>query len=88
MTGEKEKDGVERVAANRTDFFFGDLSKSKRRAALEVDIVGEGECSQRGKRRTSEKIGRRPVFEICICEGSDEEDIRHLEARGYALSRY
>jgi len=87
MAGEEEKDRVECVAADRTDFFFGDLSKCKRRAALEVDIVGKGECGQRGKWRTSEKIGRRPVFEICICEGSDE-DIRHLKARGYALSRY
>jgi hypothetical protein len=49
MTGEKEKDGIERVAANRTDFFLSNFSKCKRRAALKVDIVGEGECSQRGE---------------------------------------
>ena len=87
MAREEEKDGVECVAADRTDFFFGDLSKGKGRTALEVDIVGKRECSQRGKWRTREKVGRHPVFEICICEGSDE-DIGHLKARGYALSRY
>ena len=89
MAGEEEKDGVECVAADGTDFLFGDLSKGKRRAALEVDIVGKGECGQRGKWGSSEKVGRRPVFENrnCICEGSDE-DVGHLKARGYALSRY
>jgi hypothetical protein len=66
MIREEEKDRVECVAAYRTVFFFGDLSKGKRCAALDVDIVGIGECGQRGKWRTSEKVGRRPVFEIWI----------------------
>jgi len=68
MAGEEEKDGVECVAADRRYFFFGDLSKGKRRTALEVDIVGKGEYSQRGKWGTSEKVGRRPVFENGIGE--------------------
>ena len=49
MTGEKEEYGIERVAADRTDFFLSDFSKCKRRAALEVDIVRKGECGQRGE---------------------------------------
>ena len=49
MAGEKEKDGIKRVAADRTDFFLSDFSKCKGRAALKVDIVREGECSQRGE---------------------------------------
>jgi hypothetical protein len=63
MAGEEEKDGVECVTADRANFFFGNLSKGKRRAALKINIVGKGECGERGKWRTSEKVGRRPVFE-------------------------
>jgi hypothetical protein len=62
MAGEEEQDGVERVAADRTDFFLGDLSESKRRTALKIDIVGKGECGQRGEWGASEKVGCRPVF--------------------------
>jgi hypothetical protein len=61
MAGEEEQDGIERVAANRTDFFLGDLCKGKRRAALEVDIIRKGECGQRRQWRAREKVGRRPV---------------------------
>ena len=49
MTGEKEKNGIERVAAHGTDFFLCDFGKCKRRAALEVDIIRKGECSERGE---------------------------------------
>jgi len=84
MAGEEEEDGVECVAADRTDFFFGDLSKGKRCSALEVDIVGKGEYSQRGKWSTS--VDRRPIFESWIGKGSDK-DVRWLKARRYALSR-
>jgi len=63
MAGEEKKDGVERVAADRTDFFLGNLSKSKRCAALEIDIVGKGEYGQRREWRAGEKVGCRPVFE-------------------------
>ncbi len=49
MTGEKEKDGIERVSADRTDFFLGYFSECKRRAALEVDVIRKGECGQRGE---------------------------------------
>jgi hypothetical protein len=62
MTGEEEKDGIESVAADRTDFFLSDFSKRKRRAALEVDIIRKRECGQRGERRAGEKVGCRPVF--------------------------
>jgi hypothetical protein len=40
MLGEEEKDGVECVAADRTVFFFGDLSKGMRCATPDLDIVG------------------------------------------------
>jgi len=63
MAGEEEQDGVKRVAADRTDFLLGDLSKSKRCTALEINIVRKGECGQRGEWRASEKVGCRPVFE-------------------------
>ncbi len=62
MTGEKEKDGIERVSADRTDFFLGYFSECKRRAALEVDVIRKGECGQRGEWRAGEKVGCRPVF--------------------------
>jgi hypothetical protein len=44
MTGEEEEDGIERVAAHRTDFFLSNFSKCKRCAALEIDIIRKGEC--------------------------------------------
>ena len=47
MVGEEEKDGVE-CCADRTVFFFGNLSKGKRCATLDLDIVGIGVCGQRG----------------------------------------
>jgi hypothetical protein len=62
VAGKEEKDGVERVATNGTDFFLCDFSKSKRRAALEVDIVGKGKCGQRGEWRATEEVGCRPVL--------------------------
>ena len=68
MAREEEKDGIECVAADKTVFFLGDLSKGKRCAALDVDVVGIGVRGQRRKWRTSENVGRRPVFEIWIGE--------------------
>lgn len=62
MTGEEEKNGIEGVAANGTDFFLSNFSKRKRRAALEIDIIRKGECSQRVEWRAGEKVGCRPVF--------------------------
>ena len=44
MTGEEEEDGIERVAAHRTDFFLSNFSKCERCAALEIDIIRKGEC--------------------------------------------
>jgi len=73
MAREEKKDGIKRVAADGTVLFVGDLRKSKRCSALEVDSIGEGERSQRGERRTGEKVGCCPVFEIRIGNGGDKD---------------
>ncbi len=41
VTTKEEEDGVERVPADRANFFLGDFGKRKCGAALEVDIIGE-----------------------------------------------
>lgn len=43
MAGEKEENGVERVSADLTNFFFGDLCKCECGATLEVNVLREGE---------------------------------------------
>ena len=50
MAAEEEKDGVERVPADRANFLLGDFGEGQRSATLEVDIVRERECCQRGER--------------------------------------
>jgi hypothetical protein len=85
MAGEEEQDGVKRVATDRTDFLLGDLSKSKRRAALEINVVRKGECGQRGEWRAGEKVGCRPVLKMGKV---GDEDVRRLKVRRYVLSRY
>ena len=57
MAAEKEEDGVQCVPADGADFLFGDFGKCKRSAALEVDVVREGEYCQRGERRVPEEVG-------------------------------
>jgi hypothetical protein len=83
MAGKEEKDGVERVAANRTDFFLCDFSKCERRAALEINIVGKGKCGQRGKWWAAEEVGCRPVLKervsISGVPREEEEGGRTLE---------
>ena len=64
MAAEEEEDGVERVPADWADLLLGDFGKRERGATLEIDIVGEGECSQRGKGRIPEEVGRRAVCSI------------------------
>ena len=76
MAGKEEQDGVERVTANRPYFFLGDFGESKCRAALEVDIVGKGECGQCGEWRATKEICRRPVFRK---DKGGEEDSGNLE---------
>ena len=64
MAGEEEEDGVEGVAADGADLLFSDLGKGERRATLEVDVVGKGECGQRGEWRPREEVGRGAVCNI------------------------
>ena len=64
MAREEEEDGVEGVAADRADLLFSDLGKGERRATLKVDVVGKGECGQRGEWRPREEVGRGAVCNI------------------------
>lgn len=61
MATEEEEDGVEGVAAYGADLLLSDFGECERCAALKVDVVGKGECGQRGERRISEKVGRSPI---------------------------
>ena len=64
VAAEEEEDGVERVAADGADLLFSDLGKGECRATLEVDVVGKGECGQRGEWRPREEVGRGAVCNI------------------------
>ena len=57
MAAQKEKNGIQGVSSDRTNLLLGDFGKRERGATLEIDIVGEGECSQRGKGRIPEEVG-------------------------------
>lgn len=46
MTSKKEKNGIEGVASNLSDFFLSDFSESQGCAALKIDILGEREGGQ------------------------------------------
>ena len=62
MAAEKEEDGIKGFAANGSDLFLSDFSKSKSGAPLEVDVVGKRECCQRGQRGTREEVGIRAIW--------------------------
>lgn len=62
MATKEEEDGIEGVTTDRADLLLGNLGESEGGAALQVDIVGKGECGQRGQWWSFEEVGRVPVF--------------------------
>lgn len=50
VAGQKVEDGVERVPPDLPDFLFGNLRKRQCGRPLKVDVVGEGEGGECGKR--------------------------------------
>ena len=63
MTAEEEEDWIEGFTTDRSDFFLSDLGKCESGTSLEVNVVGKGECGQRGQGRAREEIGVRAIWE-------------------------
>ena len=62
MAAKEEEDRIQGVATNRANFLLGNLGESKSCATLQVNVVGKGECSQRGEWRPREEVGRGAVY--------------------------
>ena len=62
MAAEEEENRIKGFTTNRSDLFLGDLCKCKRGAPLKVNIVGKGECCQRGQWGAGEEVGIRSIW--------------------------
>jgi hypothetical protein len=62
MAAEEEEDWIKGFTTNGSDLFLGDFCKCKRGASLKVNVVGKGECCQRGQWGAREEVGIRPIW--------------------------
>jgi len=88
MATEEEKDGIQGVATNGADFFFGYFSKSESSAPLKVYVVGEGKGRERSERVARKEVGCRAVCNAMVIEmGSTKRCITYSQGTGGGLQR-
>lgn len=64
MAAQEEENRVECITSNGTNLLLGNLGERKSCAALQINIVRKGECSQRGQWWALEEVGRIAVLRI------------------------